>query len=75
VRITTKGQVTIPGEIREKFGFLPATEVDFVIEGKKVYLKRGKDSGRRGAGLIRHMQGKSTIKMTTDQILALTRGD
>ena len=31
MRITTKGQVTIPIEIRKKMGLLPETEVEFKI--------------------------------------------
>ena len=32
MRITSKGQVTIPQEVRERFGLLPDTEVDFVVK-------------------------------------------
>ena len=38
MRITTKGQVTIPQPIREKLGISPAVEVDFVEEKGRVYL-------------------------------------
>lgn len=34
MRITSKGQVTIPAEIREQAGLLPHTEVDFQFDGK-----------------------------------------
>ncbi len=34
MRITSKGQVTIPVEIRERLGLLPDCEVEFVVEGK-----------------------------------------
>ncbi len=40
MRVTSKGQVTIPQEIRDKYGFLPQTEVTFVEEGERVYLVR-----------------------------------
>ncbi|MEA1929002.1 MAG: AbrB/MazE/SpoVT family DNA-binding domain-containing protein [Candidatus Auribacterota bacterium] len=45
--ITTKGQVTIPLEIREQMGFLPHTEVQFLIKGKSALLEKkgGKPSG------------------------------
>ena len=43
MRITTKGQVTIPIEIREKAGLLPNTEVEFRIKGNTVTLKRKKE--------------------------------
>jgi AbrB family looped-hinge helix DNA binding protein len=38
MRVTTKGQVTIPQHIREKFGITPDSEVDFVEEKGRVYL-------------------------------------
>ncbi|OAQ19791.1 AbrB/MazE/SpoVT family DNA-binding domain-containing protein [Thermosulfurimonas dismutans] len=49
MRITSKGQVTIPKKWREKFGFLPGTEVEFIPEegGLKLVKKRrplGKDT-------------------------------
>lgn len=41
MRITSKGQVTIPVEIREKFGLLPYTEGEFVVSEDKVILTKG----------------------------------
>ncbi len=38
MRVTTKGQVTIPQEIREKMGITPAVEVDFLEEKGRIYL-------------------------------------
>jgi AbrB family looped-hinge helix DNA binding protein len=38
MRVTTKGQVTIPQHIREKLGITPAIEVDFVEEGGRIFL-------------------------------------
>jgi AbrB family looped-hinge helix DNA binding protein len=74
MRITSKGQVTIPVHIRERHGLLPNTEVEFEDDGKDVRLvKRKSVKGGRGAKLIEHMRGRGDIKMTTDQILALTR--
>ena len=82
MRITSKGQVTIPMEIRDKLGLLPNTEVDFEIDGDAVRIKkapRGKktaDQNRRDRGwtLIELMRGKATRRMTTDEIMRLTRG-
>ena len=75
MRITSKGQVTIPIEIREKMGLLPDTEVEFQIKGDTVRLKRRAGSSRRRPrDLINRMRRKATVEMTTDEILALTRG-
>ena len=74
MRITTKGQVTIPKEIREKMGLRPHTDVEFVVRGGSVHLrKKTKTAATRGKNLIRRMKGKATVKMTTDEIMALTR--
>ncbi|HEB73272.1 MAG TPA: AbrB/MazE/SpoVT family DNA-binding domain-containing protein [Nitrospirae bacterium] len=74
MRITTKGQVTIPKEIRESMGLLPHTEVEFVTRKGNVYLrKKAEGATKRGRDLIKSMRGKATVKMTTDEIMALTR--
>ena len=76
MRITSKGQVTIPARIRARAGFLPNTEVDFILDGRTVRLVRARPGkGKsRGEKLVRHMLGRATVKLTTDQIMALTRG-
>jgi antitoxin PrlF len=74
MRITSKGQVTIPIEVREKLGLLPETEVQFEIEGNVVRLRKVDGRSRRSRKLIVHLRGKGTVKMTTDEIMSLTRG-
>jgi len=75
MRITSKGQVTIPQELREQTGLLPHTEVRFEFDGTAVrILPAGPSPTSRGAGVLRNLQGKATSRMTTEQILALTRG-
>ena len=75
MRITSKGQVTIPAWIREEMGLLPHTEVRFEVEGDAVRLKKEKHQHRRGQELIARMRGRATAKLSTDEILALTRGE
>ena len=74
MRVTSKGQVTIPIEIRESLGIVPHSEVEFVEEGGQVVLRRKAAPSARGRRLVEAIRGKSTVKMTTDQIMALTRG-
>ena len=75
MRITSKGQVTIPQEIREKLGLLPHTEVEFVVEGNTVRIVRARNPERegRGASIVRRLRGRAEVSMTTDEIMALTR--
>ena len=76
MRITSKGQVTIPVDIREQLGLLPHTEVVFEVEGDTVRLRKAEDAeDTRGARLVRKLRGKASVEMSTDEILALTRGD
>ncbi|BDI30807.1 AbrB family transcriptional regulator [Capsulimonas corticalis] len=75
MKVTTKGQVTIPQEIREQLGIHPGADVEFKIDGdavKIIPIRKGASVGKR---LVDQMRGKATIKMSTDEILALTRGD
>jgi len=78
MRITTKGQVTIPLDIRNQLGLLPNTEVEFEIDGDAVRIKRAEGKLRglaRGRALVEHMRGRATRRgMTTDEIMKLTRG-
>ena len=76
MRITSKGQVTIPQEIRERFGFLANTDVDFRVEGGAVRVVRTerKRGQSRGCALVARLRGRADTRMTTDEILALTRG-
>ena len=74
MRITSKGQVTIPVEIRRRFGFLPETEVEFRVQGSSVQLVKARDRRpRRSESLVANLRGSADVKMTTDEILALTR--
>src|SRR3989442_3916855 len=75
MRVTSKGQVTIPQDIRDKYGFLPQTEVTFVEEGERVYLVKQPDTTTTGRvqPLIAHLRERATVPMTTEDILALTR--
>ena len=74
MRVTTKGQVTIPQHIREKLGITPATEVDFVEEAGRIVLLKRKGAKATTRKFSR-LRGIATVKMTTDEIMALTRAE
>ena len=77
MRITSKGQVTIPIAIREQAGLLPHTEVDFELDGDAVRIVRAKAprGETRGERAVRLLRGSGTVRMSTDEILALMRGE
>ncbi len=77
MRITSKGQVTIPQEVRERSGLMPGTDVEFVIEAGVVRLVKATSGGRRrtrGQKLVEGLRGRGDFKMSTDEIVALMRG-
>jgi len=71
MRVTTKGQVTIPQYIREKLGITPASEIDFIEQKDRVYIV--KKAGGPKSRKFRKLRGVATVRMTTDEIMALTR--
>ena len=73
MRITSKGQVTIPIELREETGLLPGTEVDFSRDGDAVRLTRAKHAHGRGSGIVERLRGRATTGLSTEEIMALTR--
>lgn len=76
MKITSKGQVTIPLEIRERAGLLPHTEVDIEFDGRTVRIvRRKKSKSGRGARIVAHLRSRGDVAMSTDEIMALTRGE
>lgn len=77
MRITAKGQVTIPQEVRERVGLMPGTDVEFEVDGNNVRLVKlagGKGRKTRGQKLVDRLTGRGEFTMTTDEIIALMRG-
>jgi AbrB family looped-hinge helix DNA binding protein len=77
MRITSKGQVTIPQHVREKLGLHPQTEVEFVVERGRAYLRKRKGGADRAAELVRHLRekGAGKLRMSSKELLALLRDE
>jgi len=78
MRITTKGQVTIPQAIREKLGLLPHSEVEFDIVGDSVRLRKARKPTKmdRGTMIVAHLRGTGNRRYrSTDELMRLMRGD
>lgn len=75
MRLTSKGQITIPIELRERFGLAAGTEVEFVADGDELRLRKTADQtrgDRAAAALLRHQRRGG---MSTAEVMALTRGE
>jgi AbrB family looped-hinge helix DNA binding protein len=75
-KVTSKGQVTIPKPIRDAFGLLPGTEVEFVSDDEGIRVRKSRTGRRRGEEVVEHLResGKN-FTMTTEEIMRLTRGE
>jgi AbrB family looped-hinge helix DNA binding protein len=77
MRITSKGQVTIPQEVRESAGFMPGTDVEFQVGPGFVRLVKARPGGgrrSRARKLVESLRGRGDFRMTTDEIVTLMRG-
>ena len=78
MQVTSKGQVTIPQEIRNRLGLLPNTEVEFELAGDHALIRKAhrlSGGSARGRMAVELLRGAADIRMSTDEILALTRGE
>ena len=78
MQITSKGQVTIPQEIRNRLGLLPHTKVEFELAGDHARIRKARrppDESVRGRLALEVLRGTADTRMRTDEILALTRGE
>ncbi len=74
MKVTTKGQVTIPARIREYLAIAPHSDVDFRIEGNTVLLIKSEvPHGTRGK--FSALRGVLKGTQTTHQWMRATRGD
>jgi len=71
MRVTTKGQVTIPRAIRENLGITPETEIDFIEDNGKFYIVKTDEP--KSKGKFNKLRGIATAKMSTNEIMKLTR--
>ena len=79
MRLNSKGQVTIPAELRAKHGLHEGDEVDVVEDGGALRIVRVPGAETRGQRLVRLMRGRGsateTAGMSTDELMELLRGE
>jgi AbrB family looped-hinge helix DNA binding protein len=75
VKLNSKGQVTIPAELRQRYGFAEGDEVDVVEDGNTLRIVHRHSAASRGDRIVSRMRGRATTTRTTDELLALLRAD
>lgn len=75
MKLNSKGQVTIPAELRHRHGFDEGDEVDVVEDGATLRIVHRTPGQSRGARVISRMRGQATTARTTDELMTLLRGE
>jgi antitoxin PrlF len=70
VRVTQKGQVTIPLPVRRALGIKPGSDVEFELDERGARLLVDRDHAAEEIG---RMVGAGNGELSTEEILALTR--
>lgn len=75
MKLNSKGQLTIPAELRRKHHLNEGDEVDVIEDGGTLRIVRVAGSEPRAHRVIRGMRGRATTTMSTDELMELLRGD
>ncbi len=75
MRITSKGQVTIPLPIRDEFNLRPGTDIEIIAQDGKVVLRPKRKRSNPIDEWLKHATGVAKGRTTTARIMRLTRGE
>lgn len=75
MRVTEKGQITIPKHVRDALGIGAGTEVEIEAQDDVVVVRKVLGGPTRGRRLADQLRGRGDVRLTTDEIMALTRGE
>jgi antitoxin PrlF len=74
--LTSKGQVTVPKRIRDYLGLKPGASVTFArLDSGEIVLRPARAGAKPKTSKFGKLRGRATVRMTTEAILALTRGN
>ena len=74
MRVNEKGQVTIPKDLRDALGIGTGTEVEFERRKDTIVISKSDRGPTRGRQIAERLKGRGDVTMTTDEIMAFTRG-
>ena len=73
MRVTEKGQVTIPKELRDALGIGAGTEVAFERADDALVVRKVVGGSNRGREMVTSLRGRGDVRLSTEEIMALTR--
>jgi antitoxin PrlF len=73
-RVTRKGQVTIPKRVRDYLGIEPGSIVEFELtqDGRIALINQ---DAQPKPSRFEKFRGTATTKLSTDELMAMLRGD
>jgi AbrB family looped-hinge helix DNA binding protein len=75
VKLNSKGQVTIPAELRRRHGFVEGDEVQVIDDGEALRIVHVEPAKSRGARIVSRLRGRGSTDLTTDELMELLRGE
>jgi len=78
MKLNSKGQVTIPAELRHSHGFAEGDEVEIIADGSTLRIMHKHPDLTKGDRIVARMRGRATSRMremSTDEIMALLRDE
>jgi AbrB family looped-hinge helix DNA binding protein len=75
MRLNSKGQVTIPAELRHRLGFAEGDEVQVIEDGGTLRILHTEGASSRGSRIVNRLRGRARTDKTTDELMELLRGD
>ncbi len=74
MKLNSKGQVTIPADLRHRHGFTEGDDVDVVEDGSTLRIVHRTAGETRGERLVNRIRGRATTGLSTDELMDLLRG-
>lgn len=74
MKLNSKGQVTIPADLRKQHGFSEGDEVEVIADGNTLRIVHTNPASSRGERVVNRLRGKATTDLSTDALMKLLRG-
>jgi AbrB family looped-hinge helix DNA binding protein len=74
MRVTERGQITIPKRLRDELGIGAGSEVEFARSDDAIVIRKVRTGKTRGQHVAERLRRRGDVALTTDEIMALTRG-
>jgi len=75
MKLNSKGQVTIPADLRHRHGFAEGDDVDVVEDGSSLRIVHRTAGETRGERIVNRIRGRATTGPSTDELMDLLRGE